>query len=321
MLGSADSVGPACASRTACAPSGCALERAGGAVRCAVPAVLAAPGPDAARGGTPGRPRARPRRDLPDQLDGGAVVPGRCGRRTSRTATSASCTTRRPLVRLVQRLVLATVARVVLGRADAILPIDEHIAAGLAGDGARPGAAVLGNGVDTDAVPPRPGAERADPAGSACRWTGRSRCSSAATCRRRASPVVAAAAGDDYDLVFVGGDRPAGVDDPRLHFIGALPPAEMPAVYACADVMVVASVGECPLTVLEAMAAGCRCWSTTTRRCTRRGRPARACGSSTWPAASCPRRSHAGRRPRRDAPAWVPRARLRAGAVLLARPP
>jgi glycosyltransferase involved in cell wall biosynthesis len=68
--------------------------------------------------------------------------------------------------------------------------------------------------------------------------------------------VVAAAAADDYDLVFAGGDRPAGYDDPRLHFLGAVPAAEMPAVYADADVMVVASVGECPLTVVEAMASG-----------------------------------------------------------------
>jgi glycosyltransferase involved in cell wall biosynthesis len=30
----------------------------------------------------------------------------------------------------------------------------------------------------------------------------------------------------------------------------------MPRVYSCADVMVVASVGECPLTVLESMSSG-----------------------------------------------------------------
>ena len=67
---------------------------------------------------------------------------------------------------------------------------------------------------------------------------------------------MAAAASDDYDIVFVGGDRPAGVDDPRLHFLGGLPAAEMPSVYGLADVMVVASVGECPLTVLESMSSG-----------------------------------------------------------------
>jgi glycosyltransferase involved in cell wall biosynthesis len=35
-----------------------------------------------------------------------------------------------------------------------------------------------------------------------------------------------------------------------------VPAAAMPDVYANADVMVIASVGECPLTVLEAMASG-----------------------------------------------------------------
>ena len=49
-----------------------------------------------------------------------------------------------------------------------------------------------------------------------------------------------------------GGDRPAGPDDARLHLPGRQPPDEMAAVYRCVDVMVVASVGECPLTVLEA---------------------------------------------------------------------
>ena len=67
---------------------------------------------------------------------------------------------------------------------------------------------------------------------------------------------VAAAASDAYGLVFVGGDRPPGSDDPRLHFLGGLPAAEVPPIYRCADVMVVASVGECPLTVLEAMSSG-----------------------------------------------------------------
>jgi glycosyltransferase involved in cell wall biosynthesis len=67
---------------------------------------------------------------------------------------------------------------------------------------------------------------------------------------------VAAAASDSYGLVFVGGDRPPGTDDQRLHFLGAVAAGEMPRIYRCADVMVVASVGECPLTVLEAMSSG-----------------------------------------------------------------
>ncbi len=68
--------------------------------------------------------------------------------------------------------------------------------------------------------------------------------------------IVAAAAGDEYEIAFAGGDRPPGVDDPRLRFLGPVPAARMPEVYRDADIMVVASVGECPLTVLEAMASG-----------------------------------------------------------------
>ncbi len=68
--------------------------------------------------------------------------------------------------------------------------------------------------------------------------------------------TVAAAASDRYDLVFAGDQRPAGAGDRRLHFLGSVPADDMPRVYRCADVMVVASVGECPLTVLEALSSG-----------------------------------------------------------------
>jgi glycosyltransferase involved in cell wall biosynthesis len=46
------------------------------------------------------------------------------------------------------------------------------------------------------------------------------------------------------------------MDDPRLIFLGAVPAEQMPRVYRCVDALVVASVGECPLTVLEAMSSG-----------------------------------------------------------------
>ena len=162
------------------------------------------------------------------------------------------------LVRLVQRVVLGSVARVVLNRASAIVAIDERIAAEVRGGVRDPGRVhVLGNGVDTTLFQPSSEDDRL------------------ATRRRLGLPedrplvlfvgrfvpkkgfaVVAAAASDDYDVVFVGGDRPAAVTDPRLHFLGGLPASEMPAVYGCADIMVVASVGECPLTVIEAMSVG-----------------------------------------------------------------
>ena len=147
-----------------------------------------------------------------------------------------------PLVRLVQGVVLATVGRMVLGGARAVLPIDAHVARGLPAGTTQ----VLGNGVDTDRFHPRPRTPRERPR---VLFVGR-------FVPKKGFDVVAAAASDDYDLVFAGGDRPPGYDDPRLHFLGAVPAADMPGVYADADVMVVASVGECPLTVIEAMASG-----------------------------------------------------------------
>lgn len=144
------------------------------------------------------------------------------------------------IVRLVQSAVLGTFGRLVLARASVVLAIDEHVATGL------PGAQVLGNGVDVERFRPRPSPPRDRPVAL---FVGR-------FVPKKGFDVVAAAAGDEYEIVFAGGDRPAGVDDPRLRFLGAVPADEMPEVYAAADVMIVASVGECPLTVLEAMASG-----------------------------------------------------------------
>lgn len=152
------------------------------------------------------------------------------------------------LVRLVQRVVLGTAGRFVLAHAAAVLAIDEHVATGL--DRVGPPVEVLGNGVDTERYRP---SELASGDGRRERpvvlFVGR-------FVPKKGFDVVAAAASDDYEIVFAGGDRPPGVDDPRLRFLGPVPAADMPAVYGGADVMVVASVGECPLTVLEAMASG-----------------------------------------------------------------
>jgi glycosyltransferase involved in cell wall biosynthesis len=162
------------------------------------------------------------------------------------------------IVGLVQRIVLGTVARIVLDRAEAVLAIDEHIAAASRATVRDPGSVeVLGNGVDTALFKPA----RPDERGRTREEFGLPEDRPLALFVGRFVPkkgfaMVAAAASDRYALVFVGGDRPPGMDDPRLHFLGGLPAAEMPRVYGCVDVMVVASVGECPLTVLEAMATG-----------------------------------------------------------------
>lgn len=144
------------------------------------------------------------------------------------------------LVRLVQRVVLGTFGRLVLARARAVLAIDEHVATGM------PRVQVLGNGVDTDRFHPAAPVPREKPR---VLFVGR-------FVPKKGFDLVAAAAGDEYEIAFAGGDRPAGHDDPRLTFLGPVPAAAMPEVYRSADVMVVASVGECPLTVIEAMASG-----------------------------------------------------------------
>jgi glycosyltransferase involved in cell wall biosynthesis len=144
------------------------------------------------------------------------------------------------LVRLVQRVVLGTCGRLVLARARAVLAIDEHVATGL------PRVQVLGNGVDTDRFRPGTPALRERPR---VLFVGR-------FVPKKGFDLVAAAAADEYEIAFAGGDRPPGFDDPRLTFLGSVPAAGMPEVYRDADVMVVASVGECPLTVIEAMASG-----------------------------------------------------------------
>lgn len=162
------------------------------------------------------------------------------------------------VVRMVQGLVLGTIARLVLERAAAILPIDEFIAAGVRETVRSPAKVqVLGNGVDTTRFcPPGPGeqeqlrGELGLPAEEALvLFVGR-------FVPKKGFPLVARAASDHYRIVFVGGDRPPGILDERLVFLGALPAAEMPRVYRSVDAFVVASVGECPLTVLEAMSSG-----------------------------------------------------------------
>ena len=162
------------------------------------------------------------------------------------------------VVRIVQRIVLATFAKPVLSGAAAILPIDEFIAAGTRETiPASTRVEVLGNGVDSARFrPAAPGEMRRVrhdldlPAEKPLvLFVGR-------FVPKKGFAAVAAAASDSYGLVFVGGERPAGLDDKRLHFLGGLPPAEMPRVYRSVNAMVVASVGECPLTVLEAMSSG-----------------------------------------------------------------
>jgi glycosyltransferase involved in cell wall biosynthesis len=160
------------------------------------------------------------------------------------------------VVRLVQHVVLGSFARLVLNGACAILPIDDYIASGTP-PRLRARVRVVGNGVDTVLFRPAASGEKERLRSELglpleqplALFVGR-------FVPKKGFAHVAAASSDRYDIVFVGGDRPAGASDVRLHFLGGRPAAEMPGIYRCADVMVVASVGECPLTVLEAMSSG-----------------------------------------------------------------
>jgi glycosyltransferase involved in cell wall biosynthesis len=161
------------------------------------------------------------------------------------------------VVGLVQRAVIGSIGRLVVRRAEAVLPIDEHVASDVRSAAPTARIEVLGNGVDTHAFRPLSSDERR---------TAREQLGLPADrplvlfvgrfVPKKGFHHVSAAASDEYDVVLVGGDRPPGADDPRLHFLGGLPAGDMPRVYGCADVMVVASVGECPLTVLESMSSG-----------------------------------------------------------------
>ena len=180
-------------------------------------------------------------------------------------------------------IVLGTLRRAVLRRAAAVLPIDEYIAAGMRAAVARRRGSRCSATASTQPASAR--RRRASAAGPA-RTFGLPQDRPLALFVGRFVPKkgfaqVAAAASDGYELVFVGGDRPPGWTTTRLHFLGGGAGRRDAAGLRCADVMVVASVGECPLTVLEAMSSGLPGAPTTTRRCTRRGPRARACGSST----------------------------------------
>jgi glycosyltransferase involved in cell wall biosynthesis len=67
-----------------------------------------------------------------------------------------------------------------------------------------------------------------------------------------------AAAGDNYVLVFVGGDRPQkSATDGRLIFLGKLNPERLSKIYRACDIFVLPSEAEgFPVTVQEAMASG-----------------------------------------------------------------
>jgi glycosyltransferase involved in cell wall biosynthesis len=162
------------------------------------------------------------------------------------------------VVRLVQWLVLRTVGALVLKGAARVLPnspvIEQWTQSKLPGVRTQ----VLRNGIDrTRFRPPRPG-EREEvrrllglPLDEVLvLYVGR-------FVPKKGYDVVSRAAGVGYRLVFVGGDRPGDVPESEDRiYLGALDPDVTADAYRACDVFVCASVGEGPMTPMEALLCG-----------------------------------------------------------------
>lgn len=163
------------------------------------------------------------------------------------------------IVRAVQVVVRRTLGRLVLAPAVEILPITTFIEADsrrIAPSAAR--VSVLPNGVDVARF--RPALDRAERAAireefglpldeKLVLFIGR-------FVPKKGFGDLAACVSERYRMVFVGGERPSDVTDPRHLFLGRLDEDQAARVYRAVDLYVSASVGECPLTVLEALASG-----------------------------------------------------------------
>ncbi len=160
------------------------------------------------------------------------------------------------VVRLVQAVVLRTVGTLVLSGAARVLPISPVIEEWVRGELPGVRTRVLRNGIDRDRFRPgdrdkarlRLGLPLDD---LLVLYVGR-------FVPKKGYDVVARAAGEGYRLVFVGGDRPADVpQDERRTYLGTLGPEEVAEAYRACDVFVCASVGEGPMTPMEALLSGC----------------------------------------------------------------
>ena len=162
------------------------------------------------------------------------------------------------LVRLVQWLVLHSVGALVLSGAARVLPISPVIEEWTLSTLPRTRTHVLRNGIDrTRFHPPRDG-ERDEvrrrlglPLDEVLvLYVGR-------FVPKKGYDVVSQATAPDYRLVFVGGDRPADVPDvPERTYLGSLTADEVADAYRACDLFVCASVGEGPMTPMEALLCG-----------------------------------------------------------------
>ena len=163
------------------------------------------------------------------------------------------------VVRLVQAIVLRTAGSLVLRGAARVLPISPVIGAWTRSTLPGVDVQVLRNGIDRERFRPAEPGEREQvrrrfglPSDDMLSlYVGR-------FVPKKGFDVVSAATGPGYRLVFAGGERPAGLTESEDRiFLGALSPDDVAALYRACDVFVCASVGEGPMTPMEALLSGC----------------------------------------------------------------
>lgn len=159
------------------------------------------------------------------------------------------------LVRGVQGVVASTTGAVVLRGAAAVLPIDARIErATLERDPGAP-TRVLPNAADSDLFRPAEPGEKAAirehyglPAEQPLAlFVGR-------FVPKKGYDIVSRAGGAGYRIVLVGGHRPPDARDDHV-YLGPLTQEQVAEVYRACDVFISASVGEGPMTPIEAMAS------------------------------------------------------------------
>lgn len=161
-------------------------------------------------------------------------------------------------IRWIQILVHRTLGGLVLRGAQQIIPINTFIEASTRKLLPHAPTTVLRNGVNTDRY--RPATDREyvalrakyglPPVGLLFFYVGR-------FVPKKGFDLVASCVDDAYTLVFVGSDRPDEMpEDSRRIFLGSRSADEVAELYRTADLFICASVGESPLTVLEAMNSG-----------------------------------------------------------------
>lgn len=164
----------------------------------------------------------------------------------------------RAVIRLLQSVVRASLGALVAKGAGRVMPISPAIESDVVRQYAGVRTDVLPNGVDTEEFRPADEAERRmikaryrlTTAKPLVLFVGR-------FVPKKGFAEVCAATSDRYQLVFVGDSRPEGVEDADERcFLGRVSHDEISDLYRACDVFVCASVGEGPMTVMEAMSSG-----------------------------------------------------------------